>query len=41
MNNNINYVALGKKIKEKRIERNLTQEQLGELCDLSAAHIGH
>lgn len=41
MNKNIDYTALGKRIKEKRIEKGLTQEQLGELCELSAAHIGH
>lgn len=41
MNRSIDYVALGKRIREKRIEKNLTQEQLGEICDLSAAHIGH
>ena len=40
MNKNIDYTALGKRIKEKRIEKGLTQEQLGELCELSAAHIG-
>lgn len=41
MNRSIDYVALGKRIREKRIEKNFTQEQLGEICDLSAAHIGH
>ncbi len=41
MNKNIDYTALGKRIKNKRIEKGLTQEQLGELCELSAAHIGH
>ena len=34
-------LAGGKRIKEKRIEKGFTQEQLGELCELSAAHIGH
>lgn len=41
MYTNIDYVALGKRIRNKRIENNLTQEKLSELCDLSAAHIGH
>ena len=41
MNKNIDYTALGKRIKNKRIEKGFTQEQLGELCALSAAHIGH
>lgn len=41
MEKNIDYAALGKRIKNKRVENKLTQEQLGELCELSAAHIGH
>lgn len=41
MNKNIDYVALGQRIKEKRIQNHLTQEQLGEMCNLSTAHIGH
>lgn len=41
MNKNVDYVALGRRIKNKRLENNLTQEKLGEICDLSAAHIGH
>ena len=41
MDKNIDYAALGKRIKEKRISKKLTQEQLGEMCELSAAHIGH
>ena len=41
MDKNIDYAALGKGIKEKRISEKLTQEQLGEMCELSAAHIGH
>lgn len=41
MDKNIDYTALGKRIKNKRVENKLTQEQLGEMCELSAAHIGH
>lgn len=41
MDKNIDYAALGKRIKEKRISKKLTQEQLGEMCELSAAHIGN
>ncbi len=41
MNKNIDYTALGRRIKEKRISNKLTQEQLGEKCELSSAHIGH
>lgn len=37
----INYGALGQRIRKARREKNLTQERLGELCGLSAAHIGH
>lgn len=35
----INYKKLGKKIKEFRLEKGLSQEQLAELCDLSTAYI--
>ena len=41
MDKNIDYAALGERIKNKRVENKLTQEQLGEMCELSAAHIGH
>ena len=41
MDKNIDYAALGKRIKNKRVENKLTQEQLDEMCELSAAHIGH
>lgn len=41
MDKNIDYAALGKRIKEKRISEKLTQEQLGEMCEFSAAYIGH
>ena len=37
----IDYVSIGKKIKEKRLMRGLTQEQLGELVNLSTPHISH
>lgn len=35
------YSALGERIRKARKEKNLTQEQLAEACDLSTAHIGH
>ena len=41
MNKDFDYKALGKRIQLKRKEQHLTQEQLSEICDLSAAHIGH
>lgn len=37
----IDYVGIGKRIKEKRIGKNMTQERLGELSELSIAHISH
>lgn len=37
----LDYKALGKRIKDTRKQSGMTQEKLGELCGLSAAHIGH
>jgi len=37
----LDYSALGKRIKTERKKKGITQERLGELCGLSAAHIGH
>ena len=33
--------VIGEQIKKIRTEKGITQEQLGEMCELSAAHIGH
>lgn len=41
MYKDVDYYALGKRIRTARINKSLTQEQLAEICDLSAAHIGH
>lgn len=41
MKNLFDYVALGERIRKARKQKFLTQEQLAEACDLSAAHIGH
>ncbi len=41
MKNEFNYSALGERIRKARKQKNLTQEQLAEACDLSTAHIGH
>lgn len=41
MESNINYTALGKRIRNARKAKKLSQEQLAEACALSAAHIGH
>ncbi|MBE6713742.1 MAG: helix-turn-helix transcriptional regulator [Ruminococcaceae bacterium] len=37
----IDYKALGERIRAARRAKNMTQETLGEICSLSAAHIGH
>ena len=37
----IDYTALGIRIRDFREKANLTQEKLAEICSLSAAHIGH
>jgi len=39
--NQINYSALGERIRCARRKKKITQETLGEICSLSAAHIGH
>lgn len=36
----MDYVALGNRIKNKRLENNLTQEQLAESVDISAVYVG-
>ena len=41
MTNKLNRYDLGNRIRQVRNEQELTQEQLAELCGLSAAHIGH
>lgn len=41
MKDKFDYSELGKRIRKARKQKNLTQEQLAEVCDLSTAHIGH
>lgn len=41
MEKELDYTALGIRIRQARKEHHVTQEQLGELCELSTAHIGH
>ena len=41
MNKDIDYTALGNRIRTARKKQGITQEKLGEICSLSAAHIGH
>ena len=37
----MDYVSLGTRIRKARQAAQMTQERLGEACDLSTAHIGH
>jgi transcriptional regulator with XRE-family HTH domain len=37
----VNYVALGSKVRTIRLQTGMSQEKLGELCQLSTAFIGH
>lgn len=41
MKKQIDYYALGSRIRKSRESKKLTQEQLSEICSLSTAHIGH
>lgn len=37
----LDYIAVGERIRQMRRDRGLTQEQLAEACGLSASFIGH
>lgn len=37
----IDYVKIGNKIRQKRIQLGYSQEYLAELCGISASYIGH
>ena len=41
MDREINYVAMGERIRRARENERLTQEQLAEACSISTAHMGH
>lgn len=41
MEKNIDYKAMGQRIRSARKAKGLSQEKLGEICSVSAAHIGH
>jgi len=41
MDREIDYTAMGERIRRAREKEHLTQEQLAEICSLSAAHMGH
>ena len=38
---NIDYVAIGKRVKEIRVAKNIPQEKLAEKADLSVPHTSH
>lgn len=41
MDKTINYTALGDRIRTARKQCHLSQEKLGEICQISTAHVGH
>ena len=41
VNIELDYKALGKRIKEQRLRRHLTQEQLGEMVGVNTSNISH
>ena len=41
MSESINYSEIGARIRRQREHIGLTQEQLGEACDLSSSFVGH
>ena len=41
MDKTIDYKSLGQRIRTARKKKGMSQEKLGEICNVSAAHIGH
>ena len=41
MNIELDYIKLGKRIKEQRLKQHLTQEQLGEVVGVNISNISH
>lgn len=41
MTNNLDFISLGKRIRQSRTKKNITQEKLAEICDVSVSFIGH
>lgn len=37
----IDYKAVGRKVKKCRLQKNITQEELAEICIISPSYIGH
>ena len=38
---NVNFLAIGEKVKNKRVAAGLSQEKLAELCGVTPSYIGH
>ena len=41
MNIELDYKKLGKRIKEQRLKQHLTQEQLGEVVNITTSNVSH
>lgn len=41
MNIELDYKKLGKRIKEQRLKQHLTQEQLGEMVNITTSNVSH
>lgn len=37
----VDYTSIGTKVRKARLEQQLSQEQLAELCNISASFLGH
>ena len=38
---NLDYIAIGKQIREERMRQNISQERLAEMANLSTVHVSH
>lgn len=38
---NVNFTAVGEKIRSRRVRLGLSQEQLAELCGITPSYVGH
>lgn len=38
---NLNYIAIGKRIRNERLRRQLSQEKLAEMAEISPVHLSH
>ena len=39
--NTIDYISIGQKIRQARIDHSYSQEQVAEMCEISTAFLGH